>query len=38
VTAEGFGKSMPVVDDSAPTIRQENRHVEIVLSGEVLGA
>jgi flagellar motor protein MotB len=38
VTAEGFGKPMPVVDDSSPTIGQENRRVKIVLLGEVLGA
>jgi len=37
VTARGFGKSMPVVDNSTPTNRQKNRRVEIVVSGEVIG-
>jgi len=37
VTAQGFGKSMPVVDNSTPANRQKNRRVEIVVSGEVIG-
>ena len=37
VTAHGFGKSMPVVDNSTPANRQKNRRVEIVVSGEVIG-
>ena len=37
VTARGFGKSMPVVDNSTPANRQKNRRVEIVVSGEVIG-
>jgi outer membrane protein OmpA-like peptidoglycan-associated protein len=37
VTAQGFGKSMPVVDNSTPANRQKNRRVEIVISGEVIG-
>jgi outer membrane protein OmpA-like peptidoglycan-associated protein len=37
VTAQGFGKSMPVVDNSTSSNRQKNRRVEIVVSGEVIG-
>jgi len=37
VTAQGFGKSTPVVDNSTPANRQKNRRVEIVVSGEVIG-
>ena len=37
VTAQGFGKSTPVVDNLTPANRQKNRRVEIVVSGEVIG-
>src|SRR6266480_3161415 len=37
VTAQGFGKTSPVVDNSTPEGRQKNRRVEIVVSGEVIG-
>jgi outer membrane protein OmpA-like peptidoglycan-associated protein len=37
VTAQGFGKSSPVLDNSTPANRQKNRRVEIVVSGEVIG-
>jgi outer membrane protein OmpA-like peptidoglycan-associated protein len=37
VTAQGFGKSTPVVDNSTPANRQKNRRVEIVVAGEVIG-
>jgi outer membrane protein OmpA-like peptidoglycan-associated protein len=37
VTAQGFGKTMPVADNSTPTGRQQNRRVEIIVSGEVIG-
>jgi outer membrane protein OmpA-like peptidoglycan-associated protein len=37
VTAHGFGKSSPVLDNSTPGNRQKNRRVEIVVSGEVIG-
>jgi len=37
VTFEGFGKSNPVADNSTPQGRQQNRRVEIVVSGEVIG-
>jgi outer membrane protein OmpA-like peptidoglycan-associated protein len=37
VTAKGFGKSMPVVDNATASGRQQNRRVEIIISGEVIG-
>jgi outer membrane protein OmpA-like peptidoglycan-associated protein len=37
VTSEGFGKSMPVVDNDTPAGRQKNRRVEIIVSGDVIG-
>ena len=38
VTARGFGKTMPVADNSTSAGRQANRRVELVVSGNVLGA
>jgi outer membrane protein OmpA-like peptidoglycan-associated protein len=37
VTAKGFGKTMPVADNNSAAGRQQNRRVEIVVSGEVIG-
>jgi outer membrane protein OmpA-like peptidoglycan-associated protein len=38
ITAEGFGKTRPVADNSTAAGRQANRRVELVVSGEILGA
>ena len=38
VTSFGFGKTSPVSDNSSAAGRQKNRRVEIVVSGEVIGA
>jgi len=37
ITAKGFGKDMPVADNSTPAGRQKNRRVELIVSGEVIG-
>ena len=38
ITARGFGKTMPVADNSTANGRQKNRRVEIIIGGEVIGA
>jgi len=38
ITSKGFGKTMPVADNSTAAGRQQNRRVEIIVSGEVIGA
>ena len=38
ITAQGFGKSMPIADNNTAEGRQQNRRVEIIVSGEVIGA
>ena len=37
VTAKGFGKTQPVASNDTAQGRQQNRRVEIVISGEVIG-
>jgi len=37
ITATGFGKSNPVASNDTPAGRQQNRRVEIIISGEVIG-
>jgi outer membrane protein OmpA-like peptidoglycan-associated protein len=37
VTARGLGKTQPVTDNSTAAGRQQNRRVELVVSGEAIG-
>ena len=37
VTSEGFGKTKPVVSNDTSAGRQQNRRVELVVSGEIIG-
>lgn len=37
VTAEGFGNTAPVVSNDSAAGRQENRRVELVVSGDAIG-
>jgi outer membrane protein OmpA-like peptidoglycan-associated protein len=37
VTALGFGKTRPVTDNNTASGRQQNRRVELVVSGEAIG-
>lgn len=37
VTSAGFGKSQPVATNDTPAGRQQNRRVEIVISGDIIG-
>jgi outer membrane protein OmpA-like peptidoglycan-associated protein len=37
VTAKGFGKSQPVASNDTAKGRQQNRRVELVISGDVIG-
>jgi outer membrane protein OmpA-like peptidoglycan-associated protein len=38
ITAKGYGKTMPVADNSTVQGRQQNRRVELIVSGEVIGS
>lgn len=38
VVAKGFGKALPIAPNDTPQGRQQNRRVEIIISGEVIGA
>jgi len=38
VSSRGFGKTQPVASNETAAGRQENRRVELVISGEVIGA
>jgi outer membrane protein OmpA-like peptidoglycan-associated protein len=37
LTARGFGKEMPVADNTTAKGRQQNRRVEVIVSGEIIG-
>jgi len=37
ITAKGFGMAMPVASNDTPQGRQQNRRVEIIISGVVIG-
>jgi hypothetical protein len=37
VAARGLGKADPVADNSTPAGRKQNRRVEMIVSGDVIG-
>ena len=37
VSAQGFGNSLPVASNDSSAGRQENRRVELVVSGDAIG-
>jgi hypothetical protein len=37
MTAQGFGKTQPVATNDTAEGRQENRRVEMIVSGDVIG-
>jgi outer membrane protein OmpA-like peptidoglycan-associated protein len=38
ITAKGFGNSQPVASNGSESGRQQNRRVELVVSGDVIGS
>jgi hypothetical protein len=37
MTSQGFGKTQPVASNDTAEGRQQNRRVEMIVSGEVIG-
>jgi len=37
ITAVGYGKSNPIASKDTPEGRQQNRRVEIIISGQIIG-
>jgi len=37
ITAKGYGKTLPVADNSTAAGRKQNRRVEMVVSGDIIG-
>jgi outer membrane protein OmpA-like peptidoglycan-associated protein len=37
ITAQGFGNTLPVATNDNSTGRQQNRRVELVVSGDIIG-